>query len=299
MTSLDFAKKLNSINEKGKILEVIYTFINNVPEQYNKDDIRFFIENISEDNFTSFGNKLGLCRSHCIEELKKSDNEKETEYLQSLRKVEKLLFEFSSIYQDVVTKKKEAKETSGVGYAVAQNAAVLKEVNAKVSQFRQDLKEAKKDIKKANDSIDASTKNIDNKIFSLLINTVAILGIFVAIAFTGFGVASIISNIDLATALTSEEAFVKNIFFLLLVSVLLYNLLLLLVYFIFKLSRPLFKPKPLVNDTFGNDTPQSDTLEEEADKSFRETINLLPFYIVDGILTLFTIVSFIVCIWVW
>lgn len=295
MTSLDFAKKLNSINEKGEILEAIYAFINNVSEQSNKEEIKFFIENISEDNFTSFGNKLGFCRNHCIEELKRVDNEKEPGYLQSLRKVEKLLFEFSTIYQDVVKRRKEAKETSGVDYAVFQNAAVLKEVNAKVTQFRQDLKEAKKDIKKANDSIDVSTRNIDNKIFSLLINTVAILGIFVAIAFTGFGVASIISNIDLKTALTSEEAFVKNIFFLLLVSSLLYNLLLLLVYFIFKLSRPLFKQKSSAN----NDTSENDTLEEEADKSFRETINLLPFYIVDGVLALLTLVSFIVCILVW
>lgn len=290
MTSLEFATKLNSINGKSEILETIYAFINNLSEEYNKDEIKFFIENISEDKFTSFGNKLGFCRNHCIEELKKSDNEKETGYLQSLRKVEKLLFELSTVYQDVVTKRKETKETSSAVYVIRQNAAVLNEVNAKVAQFRQDLKEAKKDIKKANDSIDASTRNIDNKIFSLLINTVAILGIFVAIAFTGFGVASIISNIDLKTALMSEEAFVKNVFFLLLVSSLLYNLLLLLVYFIFKLSRPLLKQK---------NSDIRDDLEEQAEKSFRETINLLPFYIVDGALTLLTVVSFGICLWIW
>ena len=116
MTSLDFAKKLNSVNEKGEILEAIYAFINNVSEQSNKEEIKFFIENISEDKFTSFGNKLGFCRNHCIEELKRVDNEKEPEYLQSLRKVEKLLFEFSTIYQDVVKRRKEAKETSSAIY---------------------------------------------------------------------------------------------------------------------------------------------------------------------------------------
>ena len=280
MTSLEFATKLNSINKKSEILEAIYTFINNFSEQYDKNEISFFIETISDDKFTSFGNKLGFCRNHCIEELKKIDNEKEQGYLQSLRKVENLLFEFSTIYQDVVTKRKEAKEAkenSNVNYAVHQNAAVLKEVNAKVSQFRQDLKEAKKDIAKANNSIDEATKNIDNKIFSVLINTVAILGIFVAIAFTGLGSMSIFSSIDLEIALQSNKAFITNIFFVLLTGTLVYNLLIVLVYFIFKLSRPLSTIK-LNNDksicTFWND------------------VKLLPFIIADATLALLTVISF-------
>ena len=70
MTSLEFITKLNSVNEKSKILENIYIFINNFSDEYSKDEICNFIENLPEDNFTSFGNKLGLCRGHCLEELK-------------------------------------------------------------------------------------------------------------------------------------------------------------------------------------------------------------------------------------
>ena len=284
MTSLEFATKLNSINEKSEVLEAIYAFINNCSGEYSKDEIRFFIDNISEEKFTSFGNKLGFCRNHCIEELKKSDNETEPDYLQRLRKVEKLLFELSTIYQNIVTNRKEAKETSGVEDAIHQNAAVLKEVNAKVTQFRKDLKNAKKDIEKANNLIDESTKNIDNKIFSLLINTVAILGIFVAIAFAGFGITSIFSNIGCVQMLSSREDLIKSVFFLHLAAVLSYNLLLLLVYFIYKLSRPLIIK--ITKDNNGSDLQET----------FTKTINLTPFIWIDVIMAVLAIGLLIVCL---
>lgn len=288
MTSLEFITKLNSVNEKSKILEVVYAFINNFSDEYNKEKIRTFIENISEEKFTSFGNKLGLCRIHCLEELKKTDNEKEAEYLQSLRTVEKMLFDLSSIYQNVASKKKEEKETKevpkNVTDALKQNIAVVNEAVTKVGQFREELKIAKKDIEKANDQIEASKKTIDDKVFSLLINTVAILGIFVAIAFAGFGVTSIFSNINFTQACMSYDKLVKAVFFLITTALLSYNLLLLLVYFIFKLSRPLII------------RAQKDKDGKEFYETFSKTINLTPFLWIDGILFLLSIGFFIWCL---
>lgn len=56
MTSLEFITKLNSVNEKREILEVVCAFIDDFSVEYNKDEISVFIESISEDEFTSFGN---------------------------------------------------------------------------------------------------------------------------------------------------------------------------------------------------------------------------------------------------
>ncbi len=278
MTSLEFITKLNSVNEKSKILENVYIFINNFSGEYSKEEICDFIEDLSEDNFTSFGNKLGLCRVHCLEELKKTDNESEAEYLQKLRTVEKTLSELSTIYQNVAAKIKEernAKEaealSKNVTDAIKQNLAVIDEARTKIEDFRKDLKTAKEDIEKANNQIEDSQNTIDEKIFSLLINTVAILGIFVAIAFAGLGITSLFSDLDFATAFASKENFIRTVFFLFLVALLSYNLLLLLIYFIYKLSRPIFMGTVETTDN-GNS------------QRFKDSIELKPFYVVDGIL---------------
>ena len=288
MTSLEFITKLNSVNEKSEILEAVYIFINNFSTDCRKEEICDFIENLSEDAFTSFGNKLGLCRVHCLEELKNTDNEKETEYLERLRTVEKLLSELSTIYQNVATKIKEekkAKETgelpNNVEDAIRQNVSVINEALTKIEDFRKDLKTAKEDIDKANNQIEDSKKTIDEKIFSLLINTVAILGIFVAIAFAGLGITSLFSKLDFATAFASKENFVRTVFFLLLVALLSYNLLLLLIYFIYKLSRPILTG--------------SVELKDKVIKSQRFTdISLKPFFVVNVILFVI-IISLFVC----
>ena len=282
MTPFDFAKKLNSIDKKSEILEVLYGFINNHSGEFEKSAIKNLVENISEEKFTSFGNKLGFCKKHCIDETDKATTDNDTDYRQKLNETEKILVEFSAVYQEIIKHKEEA-DTSNTSEANLQNKKVVKELNTTVASYREELKDA-------NNKIDNSVKMIDGKIFSLLINTVAILGIFVAIAFTGFGVTSIFSNIDIETSIVSTAAFLKNVYFLLMVMLASYNLLLILIYFLFKLSRPLF-----VNTSITQSNDKESILPTAKD-NFKKAINLTPFLWIDGILFVLTLAMFICCL---
>lgn len=73
----------------------------------------------------------------------------------------------------------------------------------------------------------------DSKVFQLLINTIAILGIFVAIAFAGFGGTSFLTNITIDLS----DDFFGSVFYLFLVALFVYNILLLLLYFVFVILR--------------------------------------------------------------
>lgn len=75
------------------------------------------------------------------------------------------------------------------------------------------------------------TNNTDSKLFSTIINMIAILGIFVAISFAGFGSVSLASKIEINMA----EEMLKSTFYILILGLLIYNFLLLLIYFILKI----------------------------------------------------------------
>jgi len=275
MTLIDFAHKLNGASARSATMVLLCDFINEHPDQYSENDVQKFVAGLREDQITSFGGKLGFCRNYCLEELTKEGNKSEKEYLEKLQKTLTLLEGVSKVYQSVIESRKTA-ETSADA-ALVQQKEVLRELNSKVKAYKDEIDESKKEMQRISTSF-------NDKIFSVLINTVSLLGIFVTIAFAGFGVASIFSNIDLATALSSEEAFVKNIFYILLTSLLSYNLLLLLVYFIFRISRPLSSLPMHIQKRVA---------------SFSESINLTAFLWIDGILAVLTIATLIVCLSIW
>ena len=150
-------------------------------------------------------------------------------------------------------------------------------------QQRKNVAELKAKIDDLYSRLEAANNLMENKTFALLVNTVSILGIFVAIAYTGFGVVSIFSSIDLGVSIKCTTAFLKNIFFLLLTALLSYNLLLLLVYFIFKLSRPI---------SFANTIGSSINNKNVDQPGFKEAVNLCPFLVVDAVLLVITGVFF-------
>lgn len=279
MTPFDFAKEINKVEKKSEVLEKLHMFINNHNGDYNKDEIESFIKNISNEKFTSFGNKLGHCRRYCIEESKKTDNEKDVDYLRELNETEKILVELSSSYQ-IVVKSNAANKISNSQQAYTQNSEVLKEMNGKIS-------EARKLVSGANLKIDKFTEIVDGKIYSVLLSTIEILGIFVAITFTGLGVMSLFSNINIEAALISTGAFIKNIFYLLLVWLASYNLLLILVYFLFQLSH-----RAMLN----SQTLKNDDEKEKKHSSFTKLINLKLFVIIDAIVFALTITAFVFCL---
>lgn len=271
MNVSNFVQKLNKASfEKEAISVVLHSYISSFSseEEQFEETCKQFIESIVDDSFSAFGSKLGTCRSLCQKEIDNIGDDPEEEYLKKLKSVADILAKLNSIFSEVAGEK--YKRPDNVSATVAQHENSLKEIQGK--------------IKSLNDDVSKANKLIDDKIFSLLINTVAILGIFVAIAFTGFGVMSIFSKLDIASASQSISAFIKNVFFILLIILGAYNLLLLLIYFIFKLSRP-----------FPNNTGQvtDGELSTLGGLSFSRAINLTPFLIIDAILLVLALVAFI------
>lgn len=277
MTLIQFADKLNNSSEKSAIKALICEFINNHADQCKETDAKTFVDQLQDDRFTDFGNKLGYCRNYCRDELKNDDNKEEETYLVKLKKVSSLLELLSKVYQDVINLRKAAMVNANETAALSQQRGVLSELNEKIKSLKTEYDSIKTEIGNLTDSF-------NDKIFSVMINTVAILGIFVTIAFAGFGVATIFSNIDLKTALSSEEAFVKNVFYTLLTTCLSYNLLLLLIYFIFKISRPIFAA------TKDNRTDAN---------SISQSVNIKSFIWIDIFLCMITIITLVICILVW
>lgn len=276
MTLIQFATKLIYITEKSALKEAIVSFVNTPPT--NEDDLdklNDIIEAITDDGFTSFGQNLGFCKNYCIEELKKDANKDDKKYSEKLTLIKNLLDQLSKIYQNI-NEKRQLEKSQNNDYTIDQNKDVLREVKRQTQELKADIDKANRDIKKANESL-------DNKMFTLLLNTVAILGIFVAIAFAGFGITSLFSNIDFEQAFESQSNLVKTVFFLLMMATLSYNLLLMLVYFIYKLSRPLFT-RGYITDT--DDKPQD---------RFMVTVKLPTFIVIDAILFIVTILLFIWC----
>lgn len=271
MTVLKFIEKLSKVEVKIESISALYhsfayDFKDNELE-FNKAEVETILKSFSDEEFASFGMKLGRCFSNCQEERKNLESISDTQYAEKIIKVEELLQTLVTLYYDVAKKMSTKKDSTAT--AVSQHEEYLKEVKLKL----QDL----------NTAVENANSLIDDKIFTLLINTVAILGIFVAIAFAGFGVTSIFSNIDFSTAFDSSANLIKTVFLLFLVAILSYNLLFILIYFIYKLSRPLVIK--IKKDDEGN----------ELQETFSNTMNLCPFFWIDGIMFALTTGFFIWC----
>ena len=258
---------------------------NDLLNSYEKDDSEVFrrkvkesIYRISDDKFTAFQSLLDYLIHRCEQHIGKSETQSSStsQHIEKLKRTRGILQKVMSIYKEVSQEKyPPAPSSDPVASASDQQNEVLKEIKIRIDDLNKDIDEA--------------NKAIDSKIFSLLINTVAIVGIFVAIAYTGFGVVSIFSSIDIEISLTSKAAFLKSLFFLLIVAFLSYNLLLLLIYFIFKLSRPIH--------TFIQNSKEKFVSADYKNLGFNNTVNLKPFWIVDWVMLIVVISFFIVSLY--
>ncbi len=279
MSVTEFIKSLSDAPfDDAFTVTVFRSFVSELSNSdINEQEINAFLDTLKEQKWSELDTKLDRCLQECNAELKKAEALANQSYQEKLKIAEKIINDLSQY----VTKKfaKRKKPYDSVSTAIEQHDDKLAEINNKITQL--------------DDKVDSANKTIDNKFFNLLINTVSILGIFVAIAFAGISVTSIFPTIDINTALLSEEYLLKTIFYLLLVALLCYNLLLLLIYLIFKLSRPLF-----VSINRDKETQQNE-LEILKEGQFVKTINIVPFIWIDGGLTLLTLATFISVIVIW
>ena len=269
---------INSLNEAdftvGSIEAICRIFISDSTEEnckFNKKEFNNFFDKLKEEQFSELEWKLNKCKDYCNKEQQISEKVKVAEYSLKLKRTIDAIDKIIEVFKSKFHNKKESKTDHS--YILEQHDAKLADINSSITSLNGKVREA--------------TKSIDDKMFTLLINTVAILGIFVAIAFTGFGITAIFPKIDISIALLTTENLIKTIFFLLLVSLICYNLLLLLVYFIFRLSRPLYINLRKEKDENGND------IDNLTENNFVGSINLIPFLVIDGALSLLTLFAFI------
>ena len=261
---MTFKEFLDAINKSTSNHEQLYDLFSKAKDsesfQINKSFAEDFISKIDESKITDFGDKLVNFISICNSESQNAKKYGGDEFLSKADKLRVITTQLISIYDDV-TKKQLDKDDK---HSNASRNITLGE-QGDILRITETISDLKLKVNKVAESA-------DNKITSLLANNISILGIFVAIAFAGFGVMSIFPKIDTAYAMTSINGFIRTTFFLLLVALLIYNLLLLLVYFIFKLTRAF-------------------SSSESVQASFLDSIKLTLFFWIDGILLFLVLVS--------
>lgn len=268
MTQKDFLDAILKCSSEESEMRKLFNELKDLNvENITQKETAAYIRKIKESKITDFGNKLFVLSRICSDEKNAANKyggiNYETKANNLLEKVKSVM----SIYEEVLNPSENANK--------APNN--LKDFG---SGEQGDIQRTFSEISDLKNQLNTSKQSFEDRSASILTNNISILGIFVAIAFAGFGVMSIFPQIDIRYAISSKFGFIKTSFFLLLTTLLVYNLLLFLVYFIFKLSRPFIE--------------RSKKNDEKNDKSeqFSNIIKLKPFVIIDIIMLILTVVLF-------
>ena len=100
-----------------------------------------------------------------------------------------------------------------------------------LDSYEKKIEDIKKQLNALETNVEHRSNNLDTKLFSVIINTIAILGIFVAIAIAGFGTVSIASNV----IIDLNGNILRSTYLVTLIGLIVYNFILLLMYFIIKI----------------------------------------------------------------
>ncbi len=282
MTAQQLITLINDTKDETSNLEDFFKrYYENTEFHKTKIDINANIEsilNIDDSKKTNFGNKLSILQNICNEKMSAAKEFGAKDYIENVEKFKNVICTLIELYHNAM--KYEADRLAKEKSIDSVEQGDISRTTKGVSNLKSDINRANKEINSINKKLKEQKEMFDSKVFQVLLNTVSLLGIFVAIAFTGFGTITIFSNIDIETWMQSAETFVKNTFVLLSTSFLAYNLLLLLVYFIYKLSRPL-------------NPNASDSPDKKDDSS--HNIKLWPFITIDVLLFLLVVALFIWC----
>lgn len=248
--------------------------------EIEENAVNNYISKLDDSKKTSLGNRLSLLEDGCNEKIKLTKEVNSEEYTLKVNKSNQSIKKLIEFYDAEM--KRESDNLAALKAERNSEQGDYERATQSINNIKADINRANGNIDDINSKIEKQYEIFDSKVFQVLINTVSLLGIFVAIAFAGFGTLTIFTNIDIATWMQSRESFIKNTFVLLATSFFAYNLLLLLIYFIYKLSRPLSIIKK--NDGFSKEYISNNR------------VNLRPFLIIDIILFALNIGLFIWCI---
>lgn len=182
------------------------------------EKVKSFLKSQSDEGYiTSVGDGITRCVSYCDKKASKiPDIKKDSNFVA----FKKLLSDISHIVETIVNEPN-AQETSSESSIVT----VMQTYENKIKELNKELDNVQKEVGRQRDVN-------ESRMSSLITNNISILGIFVAIAFAGFGASAMFSNIPLSITATVSQ----NTFYIILVATLIYNLMFMLLWFVAYLS---------------------------------------------------------------
>ncbi len=252
---LSFLKSIKSLSQ-DEIFQEVLEYAIYLQKTYPKNKIEsYFRECFQNGTLSVLVDRLEVC-SRCIDRQIKI-MAKHQEVVEKLILLKNNINDFSGIINKIVNEDSTLKDDVGSPDTVTSFNSYNEK--AKELQGRLDALEQK---------VSSYESGLNDKLFSLIINTVAILGIFVAIAFAGFGANTLFSKV----VFDIEKPVILNVFFLSLTALFVYNLLFLLFYCIFKIIERI-----------------------SSDKSFGFWKNCKVFLIIDSIALVAVVVMYFFC----
>lgn len=220
MTITEYIKDLAK-SDYAQIDEKTVNAISHFQETTNYKDITKYINELKEDELSVLGDKLSKPLRFCRTNLESKEISLNRKLLQNTKKFKEALEEVQDIIAAEGRSRKQMQDIASIGII---NTDVFKELRKNLVDSKKEIGDLRKEIK------DLEREN-NSRIFNLLLNTIAILGIFVAIAFGGVGSLNVIE----ALPFDVEQGIPTNAFYLSLGALFVYNLLFLLFYCIFKI----------------------------------------------------------------
>ncbi len=227
----DYISFLDTINSLGQeaIFQNVLEYAMKLPKNFDKTKVKKFFEtSYINGTLGMTKDRLDMCVS-CIDQ-QLAILEGQEDITDKLLTFKNNIHDCFTILNDLVkekTSKQDQEDLSG-------KATSLKSYDEKAEEIQKRLEKLESKLEKYEGAL-------NDRLFSLIINTVAILGIFVAVAFAGFGANTLFSQIVFDTA----EDTITNTFYLSLTALFVYNLLFLLFYCIFKIIERLSPDKKI------------------------------------------------------
>lgn len=271
---LDFVKKCAEPpvgNDFGFFVDNAIATLSSTSFDKEKKELVKFLETANEnETINTIAIGLQKCKEYCeAKKAKVFGAENNRELLDFISLLEKTIETLKNVINHSLSNSEE-------------NKTALSDVKAIFDSYDKKIEELQNKLESVSDNVHEQYNLFDSKVFQLLVNTVAILGIFVAIAFAGFGGMSLLSNVTIDIT----NNFYSSVFTLFLIALFVYNMLLLLIYFIFVILRTFGNSNRMFMRIINNN--KINISELRAWQTFK------PLFIVDIVLFIMTVILFFV-----
>lgn len=271
---LDFVKKCAEPpvgNDFGFFVDNAIATLSSTSFDKEKKELVKFLETANEnETINTIAIGLQKCKEYCeAKKIKVFGAENNRELLDFISLLEKTIETLKNVVNHSLSNSEE-------------NKTALSDVKAIFDSYDKKIEELQNKLESVSDNVHEQYNLFDSKVFQLLVNTVAILGIFVAIAFAGFGGMSLLSNVTIDIT----NNFYSSVFTLFLIALFVYNMLLLLIYFIFVILRTFGNSNRMFMRIINNN--KINISELRAWQTFK------PLFIVDIVLFIMTVILFFV-----